>query len=413
MKKHTILAMLLLLIASFSLAAQDKGIHFEHGLTWAQVKAKAKAENKFIFVDCFTSWCGPCKMMDTLVYPQQVAGDYMDEKFISLKVQIDKTPHDSEDFKLLYNDAADIAKTYHVVAYPTFLFFAPDGHIADRHTGAIFQPEKFIEKAAEAMDPATQYYTLLDNFNKNPAGNPEVIRKLAYLALYNYDKPASVTFSNAYLATQKDLYSPENLKFMYMFTENSTDKYFSNFLKQATKIDNVMGKGTAARKLQDIAMREDYFKNLTPGKQPNWKAKQAFLEQKYPGYGREFISRFHVEYDSDEKDWPKMAADMKMYGAKYLPDMELNVIDGYAQQVFENSPDKICLEMALEWSKYAKEKGYMTSEITYADLLYKTGHKDEAMSIIQEILKKAGIGSNMFEAMLDKMNKGIKTWENP
>ena len=28
------------------LFAQEKGIHFEHGLSWEQVKAKAKKENK-------------------------------------------------------------------------------------------------------------------------------------------------------------------------------------------------------------------------------------------------------------------------------------------------------------------------------------------------------------------------------
>jgi thiol:disulfide interchange protein len=42
----------------------SKGIRFEHGLSWAQVKEKAKAENKYIFMDCYATWCGPCKAMD-------------------------------------------------------------------------------------------------------------------------------------------------------------------------------------------------------------------------------------------------------------------------------------------------------------------------------------------------------------
>jgi thiol-disulfide isomerase/thioredoxin len=412
MKKHTIIALLCLMLP-FGLSAQDKGIHFEHGLTWAQVREKAKAENKFIFVDCFTSWCGPCKMMDTLVYPQEVAGDFMNKNFISLKVQIDKTPHDSEDFKLLYNDAVEIAKTYHVVAYPTLLFFAPDGHIVHRQTGMIPIPEQFNEKAAEAMNPATQYYTLLDNFNKNPYGDPETIRKLALFASRNYDKKSAVMFSNAYLAMQKDLFTEDNLKFMYEFTDASTDKYFSEFMAKSSKIDSVMGIGTSARKIEEIAVNEDYFKDLLPGKQPDWKAKETYLGEKYPGYAKEIIARFHLEYDADAKNWPKVAVDMKLYGAKYLPDMELNVMDGFAQRIFDESADQNSLERALEWSEYAKGKGNMTSEITYANILYKTGHKEEAISIIQGILKKSGIGSNMFVDMLDKMHKGIKTWSTP
>ncbi len=31
---------------------------------WKEVLAKAKAENKYIVVDCYTDWCGWCKVMD-------------------------------------------------------------------------------------------------------------------------------------------------------------------------------------------------------------------------------------------------------------------------------------------------------------------------------------------------------------
>ncbi|TDA85375.1 hypothetical protein E1J05_09240 [Phocaeicola dorei] len=31
--------------------------------TWAEAVAKAKAENKLIFIDFYTQWCGPCLNM--------------------------------------------------------------------------------------------------------------------------------------------------------------------------------------------------------------------------------------------------------------------------------------------------------------------------------------------------------------
>ena len=112
----------MLLLFPAGLLAQDKGVHFEHGLTWAQIQSKAKTENKYIFIDCFTSWCGPCKMMAQIVFPQEVAGDFFNKNFISVKMQMDKTAADDPNIKLLYDDAAEIEKDYHVVAYPTFLF---------------------------------------------------------------------------------------------------------------------------------------------------------------------------------------------------------------------------------------------------------------------------------------------------
>lgn len=55
-KNITVIAFAILL--SFScgnnILAQIK---FEHG-TWEEIKAKAKAENKLIFMDAYTSWCG-------------------------------------------------------------------------------------------------------------------------------------------------------------------------------------------------------------------------------------------------------------------------------------------------------------------------------------------------------------------
>src|SRR5690606_39985336 len=62
--------------------AQEKGIQFEHQTTWEKVKAKAKAENKHIFVDCFTTWCGPCKYMSSTIFPQEKVGYFFNAHFV-------------------------------------------------------------------------------------------------------------------------------------------------------------------------------------------------------------------------------------------------------------------------------------------------------------------------------------------
>ena len=44
------------------------GVKFED-LTFKEALAKAKAENKLVFMDCYTSWCGPCKkMLNTVLF---------------------------------------------------------------------------------------------------------------------------------------------------------------------------------------------------------------------------------------------------------------------------------------------------------------------------------------------------------
>src|SRR5687768_17467993 len=130
---------LMSLFLPLSLSAQDAltshrihGIRWTEGLTWEQVKEKARQENKYIFLDCFTTWCGPCKVMDNSVFVNDSVGDYFNDRFISVKVQMDKTSKDNEQVKQWYKDAALISNQYHVEGYPTFIFLSPQGTIVHK-----------------------------------------------------------------------------------------------------------------------------------------------------------------------------------------------------------------------------------------------------------------------------------------
>ncbi len=67
------------------------GIKFVNISNWNEVLLKAKNEGKYIFVDCFATWCGPCKEMDKNVYPMDKVGLLVNEKFISVRLQMDST----------------------------------------------------------------------------------------------------------------------------------------------------------------------------------------------------------------------------------------------------------------------------------------------------------------------------------
>src|ERR1700760_3185564 len=100
------------------------GIQFDHKSSWEQIKEIAKKEGKYIFVDCFATWCGPCKEMDKSIYPLQIVGDSVNRHFISVKVQIDTSKNDDEYTKSWYRQAKYLADLYHVNSLPTFLFFS-------------------------------------------------------------------------------------------------------------------------------------------------------------------------------------------------------------------------------------------------------------------------------------------------
>ena len=74
----------LLLVFTACLASHAQGVKFETG-AWSEMLAKAKAENKLVFVDVYTKWCGPCKHVSETVFPQEKLGEYYNAHFINFK----------------------------------------------------------------------------------------------------------------------------------------------------------------------------------------------------------------------------------------------------------------------------------------------------------------------------------------
>ena len=70
-------------------AFAQEGVNFRN-LTFNEALAQAKAEKKMVFMDCYTSWCGPCKEMTNKVFPQKAAGDYFNPRFVCVKYDMEK-----------------------------------------------------------------------------------------------------------------------------------------------------------------------------------------------------------------------------------------------------------------------------------------------------------------------------------
>lgn len=409
MKKLFLLAFLLPLLA----VAQDKGMHFEHGSSWADVQAKAKAENKYIFVDCFTTWCGPCKFMSANIFPQEKVGSFMNEKFINVKVQMDQTDKDNEEVKSWYAAAKQIEKDYAIRAYPTFLVFAPDGHIVDRQVGGA-EADQFIERCAASLNPATQYYTQLDLYKKGRK-DTAFLRQMALLALNKYDQENASLISKEYISKQKDLYSPVNLDFIAKFTNSSKDPGFDMFLHNAAKVNKVLGPGKAEAKVMGIVAQEEVYPQLMKqdGSKPDWAALESNLTKKYPSFAEELILKTKVQYFSYVKDADNAVANIVAYMKKYGHKADPQSLNEYAWTIFEKCNDMQCIEQALEWSKRSfKDKEVPAFMDTYANLLYKAGKKEDALAWEEKALNKAsGDEKKNYESTLEKMKKGEKYWE--
>ena len=99
------------IVKGYSQTDTTTGVHFDHRLSWQEVLEKAQKENKYIFVDCYATWCGPCKWMDKNVYQVDSVGTIVNESFISVRIQMDTSGQDNDKIKEWYPIARDFEKS--------------------------------------------------------------------------------------------------------------------------------------------------------------------------------------------------------------------------------------------------------------------------------------------------------------
>ena len=120
MKK--IVCLLAGVFACFQLFSQ--GVDFK-SVSLKEALEQAKTQGKMVFVDCYTTWCGPCKMMTEQVFPQKEAGDFFNTHFVNVKFDMEK------------GEGIDLQKKFDVNAFPTMFLLNGDGNIIYKILGGL------------------------------------------------------------------------------------------------------------------------------------------------------------------------------------------------------------------------------------------------------------------------------------
>ncbi len=123
-------AVVMALLGVLTVAAQTHaGGNAFQSLSFNDAVAKAVKEKKFIFIDFYTTWCAPCKMMDQSTFPDAKVQKWLSEKAVALKVDAERK--------------IALADKYRIDSYPTLLFLNSDGSEFDRISGYV-TPDEFM-----------------------------------------------------------------------------------------------------------------------------------------------------------------------------------------------------------------------------------------------------------------------------
>lgn len=125
---------LLLLIATTSISAQEI-----NWMTMDEALAAQKEEPKKIFMDVYTTWCGPCKMLDKNTFANPDVAAFISENYYAVKFNAEGTEeinylgnvytnprHDPN--RKGRNSQHELAAALKLRGYPTMVFFDEQGN---------------------------------------------------------------------------------------------------------------------------------------------------------------------------------------------------------------------------------------------------------------------------------------------
>ena len=376
----------LMLISISMLSAQ--GITFEKG-SWAEVVSKAKAENKYIFVDAYAEWCGPCKWMAKNVFTDAKVAEHFNAKFVNYKFDMEK------------GEGPDFAKIYAVAAYPTLLFFNPNGELVHKVLGA--QPaDQLLMQSEKAIDPTQQIFSMQKKYEAGER-NPEFLLKYINSLIQANEDPNEAV--QAYLGNIKkeDWAKEENFNIIATTQLDSKSEVFKYVVSNRAAFEKSAGVENVGNYIE---MVYSYAIGAVSEAHDNaaYNSLKADIEKNMGSKAAALVAMLNFSYHLGEKDEFKYA---QIFFDKYCDNG--NQLNQIAWQYFETETDKAKLKAALKWAdkSISLNKNWYNLD-TKANLLNKLGKKKEAIATAEEavkLAKAAGEDATETEALLKKLKK--------
>jgi len=396
--KKTIVGILLMVAIVPLLMAQhntaDKGgINFFHG-TWEEVLQEAKNQNKPIFVDTYTSWCGPCKRMARQTFTDVKVGDFYNNFYVNYKIDAEK------------GDGPEFAQKYKVKRYPTLLYINPDGKLIRKVIG-FRKSADFLAEGRKGLYDEEKFQELEQAYN-NGQSDMTLLHEYAKL-LWIANAPAFEEVSAKYLGrlSNDELQEATTLKTVFLFANKINTPAFNLMLKNRDLFDNAYGNKVVTQKIIEAC-----FTSLKQAAKSQDKKmlKQVTKTLKKSGHeeGIAFSYLATAQYYEAIEDWKKYAKAAVKYLDKY-EQTEWEVYNQFAWRFYEYVNSKKYLEKAESWAAQSivLKSTYYNND-TYAALLYKQGRINEAIAAAEKAISIAKIdkvNSANTQQLLDKMMK--------
>lgn len=323
------------------------GIQFYSG-EWEEIKKFAKQEGKMIFVDCYTEWCGPCKMLAKDVFPLQEVGDTINKYFIGYKVDMEK------------GEGLALKDEFEVAAFPTLVWTDSKGEVQHKSVGFI-KEAKLIQVTSDVV--AGKGLVSLQKTYEADVNHFENMLQYIYAlhAAYESDKVQDV-LAHYYTTVEEDsMYTQDNFDLINFYMTNVEDPAFLFFDEHKDKYCEIFDAKKVNDKLYQayLSYANSHFITREAGQNvvdhDGFDAYKLLLEKRNVQDREKIIAFGQNNIDRCLGDW-------KAYVAGINASMELGYYGEPNSFLYYNwayaliggkCTDKECIMQAAEWMQMA------------------------------------------------------------
>lgn len=385
----------LLMWTSLNLLAQPaesaEGIKFFHG-TLEELKKEAKDQKKVIFLDAFTEWCGPCKMMSATTFVDKSVGEFFNKNFINYKLDMEK------------GEGPGFAVRYGVNAYPTLLFINAQGEVLHKILG-FRNADMLINEAKTALNPKDNLSLMQQAFEEGTQ-DPELLFLYA-VRLRDMEMDNSAVVARYFeRVAEKDLISDANWKAIKELTENPDSREFQYLLKKKADFAKKHGEAAVEQKIQQVCTVAAL--NAIAAKDAATFQKAADIARKHLADKGKTADELELKQLAFNGEWDAYAPKCVAYVGKFKPTNE-QWLNEAAWNFYEHIADKALLEKALGWAKQsvALDNAFYNND-TVAALYYKLGKYEDALRYANKAINLAnekGEDAGETEKLLEKIRE--------
>ncbi|MEZ4933926.1 MAG: thioredoxin family protein [Saprospiraceae bacterium] len=366
----------------------SQGIQFNKD-EWKEILAKAKKENKLVFVDAYATWCGPCKMMERDVFSQKEAGDYYNAKFVNAKVDMEK------------GEGIGLARDFGVMAYPTLIFVNSSGEVVHRAVG-YHNTDQLLELGEAALDPSRNMGSIATKYEAGDR-SPELLYNLAFAKLDAMDGTYEEV-AEEYLKTQSDWNTKENREFIYRMVNSLDSDMAKHIVDHKKDYEEHLGERAVAGKINELVQNQV----AKAQSEADLKSIETLYSKMYPAKGEEMAGRLKMGYYAQKEDWSGFAKATDAFYKKH-PAQSWDELNEYAWIFYEEVQNKKLLKSAVNWAKksVAMESNYYNND-TLAALYYRIGKKGKALKTANTAIamaKETGEDHSSTDALLEEIKK--------